>query len=242
MRYIAIAMLAGLTACSFDWDDDKAGPGIAGSGSGATRTYAIADFTAIDLRGADDVDVRVGTGFSVRAEGATKDLDNLRIDKDGKTLTVGRRKVAGMSWGDRDKVKVYVTLPRLAAAGVAGSGTMTVDRIEGGSFNAGVAGSGTLAIATMTVDEARFSIAGSGDASASGAARAIDVDIAGSGSLDAPRLTAQRATVSVAGSGDVRATVNGNATVNIMGSGDVDLGGGATCTVSKMGSGNVRCR
>ncbi len=242
MRYIAIAMLAGLTACSFDWDDDKGGPGVAGSGSGAARTYAIADFTGIDLQGADDVDVRVGTGFSVRAEGAAKDLDNLRIDKEGTTLTVGRRKIAGMSWSDRDKVKVYVTLPRLAAAGVAGSGTMTVDRIEGGSFKAGIAGSGTLAIATMTVDQANFSIAGSGDASAAGTARALAINVAGSGSLDAPRLTAQSASVSIAGSGDVRATVNGTAKVNIMGSGDVDLGRGATCTVNKMGSGSVRCR
>jgi hypothetical protein len=242
MRYIAIAMLAGLSACSFDWDEDKGGPGVAASGSGAARTYAIADFTGIDLRGADDVDVRVGTGFSVRAEGKARDLDMLRIDKEGSTLTVGRRKMSGMSWGDRDKVKVYVTLPRLANAGVAGSGTMTVDRIEGGSFDGGVAGSGTLAIATMAVDKASFSIAGSGDASAAGVARTMDINIAGSGSLDAPRLTAQRATVSIAGSGDVRAAVNGPAKVDIMGSGDVDLGRGATCTVNKMGSGGASCR
>lgn len=242
MRYIAIAMLAGLTACSFDWNDDKDGPGVAGSGNGTTRTYAIADFSGIDLRGSDDIDVRVGAGFSVRAEGDARDLDKLRIAKDGTTLSVGRRNGTGMNWGKGEKVKVYVTLPRLASAGVAGSGTMAVDRIDGSKFEGGIAGSGSLAIAAMAVDKAEFSIAGSGDASAAGTARQLEVDIAGSGSLDAPGLKAQRAEISVAGSGDVRAVVDGTASVDIMGSGDVDLGPDATCKVSKMGSGSVRCR
>ena len=50
MRQIAIAMLAGLTACSFNSGDDKDGPGVAGSGSGSARSFQIADFTTVDLR------------------------------------------------------------------------------------------------------------------------------------------------------------------------------------------------
>ena len=239
MRLIAIAMLAGLSACSFNSDDNE-GPGVTGSGSGSARSFQIADFTAIDLRGADDIDVRVGTGFSVRAEGPAAELDRLRIAKEGSTLRIGR--VNGMNWGKKEKVTVYVTLPRLAGADVSGSGTMSVDRVEGARFAAGVAGSGTLAVATMAVDAGVFSIAGSGDANVAGTARQLEVNVAGSGSLDAAALTASQASVSVAGSGDVRATVNGPAKVNVMGSGDVDLGRGADCSVTKMGSGTVRCR
>lgn len=242
MRYIAIAMLAGLSACSMSWNKDKDGPGVAGSGSGSSRTFAIADFSGVDLRGSDDIDVRVGTGFSVRAEGPSDELDKLRIVKDGATLEVGRRNGKGLGWGHHDKVKIFVTLPRLASAGVAGSGTMTVDRVEGSKFEASVAGSGSLGIAAMAVDKAEFSIAGSGDAKAAGVAKSIEVNVAGSGSLDASGLKADAGEVSIAGSGDVRAVVNGAAKVDIMGSGDVDLGPGATCTVSKMGSGSVRCR
>jgi hypothetical protein len=242
MRMIAIAMLAGLSACSFNSGDDRDGPGVAGSGSGSARSFQVADFTTIDLRGSDDVDVRVGTGFSVRAEGPAAELDRLRIAKDGSTLTIGRINGKGMSWGKRDKVTVYVTLPRLAGADVAGSGTMSVDRVEGARFTASVAGSGTLAVATMTVDAAVFSIAGSGDAKVAGTTKQLQVDMAGSGSLDGAALTASQASVSVAGSGNVRATVNGTAKVNVMGSGDVDLGRDADCSVTKMGSGSVRCR
>lgn len=241
MRAVVIAMVAGLAACSFNGSSDAEGPGVAGSGSGSSRTYPIADFSAVELSGADDVDVRVGGGFSVRAEGPAAELDKLRIVKEGATLKVGRIRRTGMSWSKGEHAKIYVTLPRLAAAAVAGSGAMTVDRIEGARFAGDIAGSGSLAIGAIAVDQADFSIAGSGDASATGSARGLKVEIAGSGSLEAGGLKATRAAVSIAGSGGVRARVDGTASVDIMGSGDVDLGGNAKCTVSKMGSGSVRC-
>lgn len=239
MRTVGLAMLgaAALAGCSVGGDD---GPGIAPSGSGTTRSYAADGFDTIELAGSDDVDVRAGTAFSVRAEGPADALDRLRIAKDGDTLKVGRRRSA-FGWGHSDKVKVYVTLPRLAEASIAGSGTMAVDRVDGGRFEANVAGSGDLNIAALASDEAEVSIAGSGNVRAGGAVKRLEVSIAGSGSFDAAGLRAERAEVSVAGSGDVRAAVSGDAKVDLMGSGDVDLGAAARCKVSKMGSGSVRC-
>lgn len=240
MRYGAIMMLAAgalLSACSSGNDDS---PGVAPTGSGPTRSYAVDGFSQIDLTGSDDVDVRAGTGFSVRAEGPADQLDRLRIAMDGDTLEIGRKRKS-FEFGSHNKVKVYVTLPRLTKATVAGSGTMAVDRIEGHSFEADIAGSGDLNIAALATDSAEVSIAGSGNMRAGGAVKALEASIAGSGSVDAAGLRAERAKVSIAGSGDVRATVTDAAEVELMGSGDVDLGAQATCKVSKMGSGSVRC-
>ena len=239
MRYDVIAILAAgsLGACSTGGDD---GPGIAPNGSGTVRSYAADGFSRIDLGGGDDVDVRAGTAFSVRAEGPADALDRLRIAKDGQTLEIGRKRNT-WSFGSHPRVKVYVTLPRLAEASIAGSGTMTVDRIEGGGFVADIAGSGDLNIATLATDALEVSIAGSGSVRAGGAVERLEANIAGSGSLDAAGLRATRATVSVAGSGSARAAVSGQAKVEMMGSGNVDLGAAASCQVSKMGSGSVRC-
>ena len=238
MRYGVIAMLAAgsLSACSIGDD----GPGIVPTGSGPTRSYAVDGFSKIALGGSDDVDVRAGTAFSVRAEGPSEELDRLRIARDGETLEIGRKRNA-FGFGRRTKVKVYITLPRLTEATIAGSGTMAVDRIEGGGFEANIAGSGDLNIAALTTDEAEVSIAGSGNVRAGGAVKRLEAGIAGSGSLDAAGLRVERAKVTVAGSGNVRAAVTGTATVEMMGSGNVDLGAAATCTVSKAGSGSVRC-
>lgn len=247
MRLVAliaapIAILP-LAACSFGASGSDSKPGIAGAGSGTSRSFAVADFTGVELRGSDNIDVRVGTGFSVRAEGPSEELDRLKIEKVGGTLRVGRINSNGFRWGSGDHrdVTIFVTMPRIAEASIAGSGDMTVDRVEGQSFSGVTAGSGNLEVAALNVQTGDFSIAGSGDMSLKGSARQLKMNIAGSGNIDASGVKAEGAEVAVAGSGGVRANVTGPAQVSVMGSGDVDLGSGAKCTTSKMGSGDVRC-
>jgi hypothetical protein len=247
MRLVALIaaqiVVLPLAACSFHPGGDDSKPGIAGSGSGTTRSFAVADFTGVELRGSDDIDVRVGTGFSVRAEGPSEELDKLKIEKVGGMLRVGRINSNGFRWGSgnhRD-VTIFVTMPRIAEASIAGSGDMTVDRVDGQSFRGATAGSGNLEIAALNIQTGEFSIAGSGDMNLKGSARQLKMNIAGSGNIDAGSVKAEGADVAVAGSGGVRADVTGPAQVSVMGSGDVDLGAGAKCTTSKMGSGDVHC-
>lgn len=241
MNKVWLGVLVPLAACSINiGGDDDGKPGIPAQGGGGTRTYAVADFTAVDLRGADDVDVRVGPGFSVRADGDAKVLDHLKIEKVGDALRIGRTRTSGWSWGGKG-ARISVTLPRLTSAAVAGSGDITIDRVQGASFDASGAGSGTLSVGELAVDEAKVSIAGSGGAKLAGTAKTLRIEIAGSGDVAAGDLKTQTADISIAGSGSVRADVSGTAEVSIMGSGDVDVGPAAKCQISKMGSGSVRC-
>lgn len=231
-----------LAACSIEGSGSDSTPGLPASGTGTTRTFAAADFTAVELRGSDDVDVRIGAAFSVRAEGPAAELDKLKIERDGDTLKVGRIGRKGYNWSDgKSKVTVHVTMPRIAEASLAGSGNLTVDRVEGQDFEGELAGSGNLTIGTIAVQKAKFEVAGSGNAKVAGTAKQFEASIAGSGNVDAAGLKAEGAEVSIAGSGSVHADVTGPAEVDLMGSGDVDLGKGAKCTTSKMGSGDVTC-
>lgn len=228
------------TACKASWESDQRGEAASPSGQGATRNYAATGFTSVDLRGSDDVQVKIGPSFAVQAQGDPKVLDQLDIRVDGTTLRVGRKD--GSSWGfhhDRGAI-VTVTLPRLLGASVAGSGDLTADAGEG-DFRGSVAGSGNLKVAQLQGGNIDLSIAGSGDMTIAGTATRFSANVAGSGDLDARALTAAGADVSVAGSGNVAGTVNGDAKVSIVGSGDVDLGKGARCAVSAMGSGEAHC-
>ena len=242
MSQLLLSVLAlPLAACSVSVGGGEDGtPGVAAQGSGGTRTYPVADFTRVELRGADSVDIRVGPGFSVRADGDPEVLDRLKITKEGDAIRIGRVRSEGWSWGGKN-ARISITMPALAGMSAAGSGDITADRVQGDRFKGATAGSGSLEVGELAVREAAFDLAGSGDVKASGRADALRVSIAGSGDVDAGGLTAQSATVSVAGSGSVRAQVKGAAKVNVMGSGDVELGGGAKCEINKMGSGSVRC-
>jgi hypothetical protein len=240
---ILIAALP-LIACGAVASGNDRGTRAEPSGSGTTRTFQVAGFDRVSLEGVDDVDVRVGSAFSVRAEGPSETLDKLDIRKDGQTLRIGRVKQNGsFNWGgNRDRgAKVYVTLPAIAAASVAGPGDMAVDRVQTGDFSGSIAGPGDLMIGAVAAKSLDLSVAGPGTITLKGQAERAKISIAGPGDVQGDGLKLSGADVSIAGPGSVRADVNGAANVSIMGPGNADLGPNARCTTSKMGPGDARC-
>lgn len=213
----------------------------AASATAASRDYPVRDFSAVELRGSPDVDIRVGGGFSVRAEGSAKFIERLEIRREGDALVIGTKPGWNFGWDSNARDRVIVTLPRLAAARLRGSGDIRIDQVTGPAFEGSVRGSGDLSIDTLRAERVAFAIEGSGDISARGQARSLDLSVTGSGDIRAGELSASGAQVSVRGSGNVTARVNGAAAVSLLGSGDVDLGSGARCTISKRGPGDVRC-
>ncbi|QDX26817.1 DUF2807 domain-containing protein [Sphingomonas suaedae] len=238
-RIAALVAAAALPLSACNFANGMSGDVVQPSGQGGTRSFDVADFTGVSLRGADDVEVRTGA-FAVTAQGDSALLDKLEIRKDGSTLRIGR-KDGDWNWGGDKGAKIIVTLPALASADIAGSGDMTIDQAKG-DFDGAIAGSGNMTLASLAGGRADLSIAGSGDINLSaGTASALDISIAGSGNVKAPGLKADSADISIAGSGNVRAQVSGSADISLIGSGDVELTGGAKCNVTAMGSGEARC-
>lgn len=240
MRVFSHALLLPLAACgsgSFAGDT----PDAAATGQAATRSYAVAGFTRLSQLGPDDVDVRVGSGFSVRAEGDAAVLQKLGITRDGDILRIERARGSGINWNNGGKARVYVTMPHITAVSLTGAGDMTIDRVEGAVFDGEIAGAGDLTIGAMAVGAATLSIVGAGDLKVSGTATSLKASTTGAGDIDAGGLTARSAVVDTTGAGNIRAVVDGEAKVSVMGAGDVDLGPRARCTVDRMGPGSVRC-
>lgn len=239
MRFALLALaLLPATACHASWEKD--GHAVQPSGKGGTRSFAASGFTGVDLRGPDDVDVKTGGAFAVTAEGDTAVLDELEVEVVDGTLRVGRKDHRGFSFSNDRGVKVHVTMPKLTAASVSGSGDMRVDKAEG-DFRGAIAGSGNLGIDALNATDADLSIAGSGDLKVAGSGARLSASVAGSGDIDAAGFAASSADISIAGSGSVKGTVKGDAKISLIGSGDVELTGGAKCSVSSMGSGEARC-
>jgi hypothetical protein len=244
MRILLIASFLPLMACHASWDHEGGGKVAQSSGTPASRTYDATGFTGVDLRGPDDIQIRTAANFSVRADGDSKILDQLEVRVVNGELRIGRKDGEhGWLWGNHgdDKgVKIYVTLPHLNSASLAGSGNLDADRGEG-DFKAAVAGSGDLSVASVQGGAVDLDIAGSGNLKVAGTANSFKASIAGSGDIDAKGLSATSAKVSIAGSGNVRGTVSGDVDVALIGSGDAEITGGAKCKVSSMGAGEARC-
>ena len=232
----AIAAAAAASGCARD-RQEPAGPAT-------TRNFQVGAFERLEVAGPYDVTVATGGAPSVRASGGERAIERMVVEVKGGTLKIHPRKRSGIhfGWSKAHPVKLTVTVPSLAAAEIAGSGDIEIDKIAGDSFEAGVAGSGNLRLGEVSVKKLRAGIAGSGAIHAGrGRASEASYEIAGSGDIDGAAVVAETASVSIAGSGNVAAHATATASVEIAGSGDVRVTGGAKCSVSKAGSGNVHC-
>jgi hypothetical protein len=241
MRHILLAVPAlFLVSCG------HAESGTSDSSAIGSRSFALADFDQVALRGSDDVNVVVGKSFSVSATGPESALDLLEIVVEDGVLKIGRK--SNSSWhigwsrkNDRD-VKITVTMPVIRGAKLAGSGDLAIDKAIADAFKVSLAGSGDLKIGNVEAKSVALSLAGSGDIEIAGRTGSIDISGAGSGSVMAGALEAETADISLAGSGDISARATGSASVSVMGSGDVAISGTDKCKTSKLGSGNVTCK
>lgn len=219
--------------------------GDEGAGATISKNYNVGNFSAIEVAGPYDVDVRTGGAPGVSARGSEKLLDRTAVEVKGDKLLIHPQEHHGffsLGWSSHGKASFTVTVPQLSGATVAGSGGIKVDKVEGDRFEGTIAGSGDLDVDSANVKALKLSIGGSGSAKAAGGtAQSAEYEIAGSGGVDAAGVATQQAKVSVAGSGSIKAKASSTADVSINGSGDVEITGGAKCTVSKNGSGSVRC-
>jgi len=216
------------------------------AGPTVNRNYQVGAFERIEVAGPYDVRVKTGAGPSVSASGPEKLIERLVVEVRGDRLLIHPRneRRGFFNWGSgfHGNATLEVTVPALREAAIAGSGGISIDKIQGDQFKGSVAGSGDLNLDSLNVESLELSIGGSGDVRAhSGQARRAEYSIAGSGGIDARAVQTQTADISIAGSGSIHGQASGTADVSIMGSGDVVLTGGAKCSVSKAGSGDVRC-
>jgi len=232
---VLIAASAATSACGHD-RDENAGPMV-------SRAFQVGNFTELEASGPFDVTVRTGAQPGVQVRGNQALIEKMVVEVRGNKLVIRPEEHHGwFHWGStHGKAEIAVTVPQLRAASLAGAGGISIDKVQGDSFDGDIAGSGDLSIQSLDVGKLKVSIAGAGSVTGTGKAGSADYDIAGAGDVDAERITVEDLTVSIAGSGNVRAHATRAAKVDIMGSGDVEVKGGAKCSVSKMGSGDVRC-
>lgn len=218
-------------------------PAVPSAPGNGQRSYSVAGFDKVSAAGPMHVLVTVGPATSVQAEGPNATLDKYEIVVEHGSLEIRpkKHKFWGSDWTGMQAATFRVTLPRLSATSVAGSGDMRVDHVKGDEFSVSVAGSGKFEIGSLAVEKANFSVAGSGDLTARGHAAKSNVSIAGSGNMHLREFDSDGAAISVVGSGDAALTVRDKADVSIVGSGDVDIAGSANCSVSRFGGGHVSC-
>jgi Putative auto-transporter adhesin, head GIN domain len=214
-----------------------------GSGTSATENRSVAEFQAVALAGSMDLVVRQGAqAVQVQADDNLLPLLETVVEEGSNGATLHVRWKKGQSLHTRAKVLVTVTVPRLSALGVDGSGDIRLDTFTTPALKLSLSGSGDARLDGLTTDDLGIRISGSGDVSAKGTAARLSVSIAGSGDVRLTDLRSDDVSVKIAGSGDAAVNAQKTLSVSIAGSGDVTYTGNAAVKSSVAGSGSVTKR
>ena len=218
---------------------------VTGSGKVVTETRQVSGFTSVTLAGIGNVYLTQGETESVRIEAEDNLIPYFDTSVQGSTLKIGLKdQYMGISIRPTQPVKFYVTLPKIEAVTLAGSGNILAGKIQAGAFKISLLGSGDISTDTLAATNLDIQLSGSGNISlGSISASEVTANIAGLGDIQVATLTAQKISSRTAGSGDI--TIGGKVTeqsAEILGSGDYQAGGlkSDTATVRVTGSGNAR--
>lgn len=224
LRWILLAILAfllgGLTVgllYHYDVVGSTSSGTTQGSGVAATQTRDVPSFDSVELAGSNNVAIRVGGTQSVvvRAD------DNL-LGRVTTKVRSGRLVIANTrgSFSTKTPMSVEVTVPKLEALTLSGSGNIVVDGVAAESFRATLPGSGTL--------------------TGSGSATRLDVIVGGSGTVRFADLVAKHARAVVSGSGSIFVTATESLDASVSGSGAILYAGNPqSVTKSVTGSGAI---
>src|SRR5688572_27092319 len=112
------------------------------------ETREVTAFTKISFRTPGTVYVKQGSPQKVEVEGSAELVEKIKTKvEDGKLIIGPEDKWMNWSWGNDDKVKVYVTVSTIETLSVSGSGDMVVEtKVTANNLSLNVSGSGSLKI------------------------------------------------------------------------------------------------
>ena len=193
----------------------------------------------ITLLGPDTVHVVHGDTLGLHVEGDARAVAALRfVLNDGK-LGIGRKPNADAGHGT---ATITITDPAVDHLIMAGSGTMSSDRLNGASVGVTIGGSGHVVTAGIAAGQFSLDVLGSGSFTGSGHADKLTLTLAGSGDVDLAQFKAGDAALDVAGSGTGVLASDGQVSGTVVGSGVITVHGKAHCDVSVTGSGKITCQ
>jgi len=218
---------------------------VSGSGTLASETRNLSGFTSVTLAGIGNVYLTQGPAESVRIEAEDNLVPYFDTSIQGTTLKIGiKDQYMGVSLQPTRPVKFYVTLPKIEAVTLAGSGNIFAGKLQAGAFGISLLGSGDISTDALVATDVDIHLGGSGNISlGTVSANQVTAHITGSGDIQVAALTADKISSQTAGSGDI--TIGGKVneqSTEILGSGDYLAGGlkSATATVRVTGSGDTQ--
>jgi hypothetical protein len=213
---LAAAAAVLVASCSFIGQEV-----VTGSGTAATRSFDVKDFTGVSVHGPFQVEIKRGDKFLVSITADDNLLDLVRATRDGSLLTVGIGD-GNKSIHAKTPLKAAITMPELDDVRLTGACKGTVEGFKKGkSFKVEVNGASTLD-GEVEADKLSVDANGASTVALHGNADEAALEANGASTLKLAELTLGRA--------DVRLNGASTGTVRVHGKLDYDVNGASRLT------------
>lgn len=186
-----------------------------GTGKIASEIRECKSFKKVVLATAGTVNIQVGSKQSVTVSTDENLLNKIKTEVDNDTLTISSEDNITFS-----KLQVEITVPKLHAVHLTGSGNLNFANLKG--------------------DDCEVDLAGSGNIKGSGNVDELDVVLSGSGNITLSELEAKDVDANLSGSGSIKVFSSKSLEGELTGSGVISYRGNPQKTDVKVtGSGRV---
>ena len=211
LTILVLPALAG-AAHAFSFDKDT----IEGSGKMETRTLDLAEFSAIDVGGAFDLEITLGDEQKVVMTIDDNLWDNLEAEVHGNRLELGWDKSCSPD-GD---CKVEIVVRELGKVDVHGAADVEITGYRGTSFE--------------------FNVSGAAELEMDGEVDELEISVSGAGEIDTRDLMAKSVEISVSGAGEAKVYASESFEGRVSGVGNIDYYGDPEHTKVKVsGMGDI---
>jgi hypothetical protein len=214
LKFIAFAgVLSSIGCIGMDLHFDD---GVKGSGKVIQEQRKVSGFSKIDMKGAYDVEVKVGPATKVELKGDDNLLKLIETSVENGSLVLSSKKNLRPTKG----LRVTISTPNLTAFLLKGAGDVNIEGINTKEF---------------TVD-----LRGAGDLLASGKADKVNAVLKGAGDMNLYGLRASNVDAELSGAGDMNVWASKHLKARMSGVGDLSYKGNpATVDKSKSGIGSI---
>jgi len=147
------------------------------------KTFDVSGFTGVDSSAGVNVDVSVGSDFSVRATSSEKGLERLSVEVKGDTLHIGRQ--WRNNWGRSPSVQVAVTMPKLESLEASSGSSIDADGVIASDFNIDASSGATIVVEGSCDD--------------------VEIDVSSGASIDAEDLKCSKVVADGSSGGSISA-------------------------------------
>lgn len=201
MKKLLICLVAFISTNTFaaGWET------ISGNGNLKSETRQASGYTGVSSAGSMNVQIAYGNANTITVEADENLLPYIETSVENGNLLIKTKK--GYNLKSKHKMVVNVSLTRLTALKLSGSGNMNGDGAfaNTGKTDVSISGSGNIKLGFGNISELNTSISGSGNIDLRGKnCNNITATISGSGNIDCSDVQVNDVFAKVSGSGNIK--------------------------------------